>query len=180
MAAVHSSSRARQRSSSDPFLDPSKSQKRPPPPPPKPAAKPSMTSAAPKSAPAHRDITEAVRDTVTVRGTTDHSPRSRVGRSQTALSVVAPHHHQQSSLIIHKQNRTPSANGTPRHVLPLGRRSQSQDSVLAAAAAVEKAKANGKGRPKKGSQHADVIDRLDFTGVGPSTSLLQFPPSKPT
>jgi hypothetical protein len=100
MAAVHSSSRARQRSSSDPFLDPSKSQKRPPPPPPKPAAKPSMTSAAPKSAPAHRDITEAVRDTVTVRGTTDHSPRSRVGRSQTALSVVAPHHHQQSSLII--------------------------------------------------------------------------------
>ena len=29
-----------------------------------------------------------------------------------------------------------------------------------------------KSRSKKGSQHADVIDRLDFTGVGPSTSHL--------
>jgi hypothetical protein len=43
--------------------------------------------AAPKSVPAHRDITEAVRDTVTVRGSSDYT-RTRVGRSQTALSVV--------------------------------------------------------------------------------------------
>ena len=32
---------------------------------------------------------------------------------------------------------------------------------------MEKSKTRGH-RPKKGSQHADVIDRLDFTGVGPS------------
>lgn len=49
-------------------------------------------------------------------------------------------------------------------------RSHSQDSVTQAAAAVERAK-NKTGRPKKGSQHADVIDRLDFTGVGPSTYM---------
>lgn len=45
----------------------------------------------------------------------------------------------------------------------------SQDSVLHAANALEKAKTKPRG--KKGSVHADVIDRLDFSGVGPSTSL---------
>lgn len=47
---------------------------------------------------------------------------------------------------------------------PRGRgRSQSHDAVLLAAQAVEK---NKKTTKKKGSQHADVIDRLDFTGIG--------------
>jgi hypothetical protein len=48
-------------------------------------------------------------------------------------------------------------------------RSHSEDSVTHAAhAVVERAKTKN-GRPKKASQHSDVIDRLDFTGVGPST-----------
>jgi hypothetical protein len=46
----------------------------PPPPPPKSDLMP----------PTHRDITEAVRDTVTVRGVSE-SPRNRVGRSHTAM-----------------------------------------------------------------------------------------------
>lgn len=55
---------------------------------------------------------------------------------------------------------------------PPARRSHSQDSVLRAANTVEKAKASGRPRgTKKGSTHADVIDRLDFSGVGPSMSL---------
>jgi hypothetical protein len=47
-----------------------------------------MPAAVPKSAPPHRDnhdITEAVRDTVTYRNQTDSSPRTRMGRSQTAM-----------------------------------------------------------------------------------------------
>ena len=53
------------------------------------------------------------------------------------------------------------------------RRSLSQDSVARQAATVEKAKSSSRRNnpQKKGSSHADVIDRLDFSGVGgPSTS----------
>lgn len=90
----------------------------------------------------HRDntILEAVRDTVQVRSA-DQSSRTRMGRSQTA-----------------------QGNPPPRPTYT-GRRSLSQDSVLHTANALDKAK--GKARGKKGSMHADVIDRLDFTGVGP-------------
>ena len=52
------------------------------------------------------------------------------------------------------------------------RRSLSQDSVARQAATVEKAKSSSRRNnpQKKGSSHADVIDRLDFSGVGgPST-----------
>ncbi|KAI0669800.1 hypothetical protein C8Q78DRAFT_146059 [Trametes maxima] len=87
---------------------------------------------------------DAVRDTVTVRGTTDQSPRTRMGRSQTELP--------------------PPTNVRPAPP-PVSRRSQSQDSVARAATAMEKK--SGRPRPKKGSSHADVIDRLDFSGVGP-------------
>lgn len=45
---------------------------------------------------------------------------------------------------------------------PAPRRSTSVDVPIQ-----EKSRSSGKSRPKKGSQHADVIDRLDFTGVGP-------------
>lgn len=46
-----------------------------------------------------------------------------------------------------------------------GRRSHSEDR----APIQEKSRSSGKSRSKtKNSQHADVIDRLDFTGVGPS------------
>lgn len=53
---------------------------------------------------------------------------------------------------------------------PPTRRSISHDSVTQTAIALEKARKNSKSTtgPKKGSSHADVIDRLDFTGVGPS------------
>ena len=47
---------------------------------------------------------------------------------------------------------------------PPGKRSQSEDSNI-----VEKPRTSkDKPRSKKGSQHADVIDRLDYTSVGPS------------
>ncbi|KAH0590814.1 hypothetical protein H2248_000936 [Termitomyces sp. 'cryptogamus'] len=85
-----------------------------------------------------RDIADAVRDTVTVRG------RTRVARSNTAQHVV-PLSPGLSLTIC----RTPPA-AASKHP---ARRSHSQES-------------KGK-KTKKGSQHADVIDRLDFTGVGP-------------
>lgn len=45
--------------------------------------------------------------------------------------------------------------------------------MVRAAQNVEKSKAAGKRLPtKKGSSHADVIDRLDFSGVGPSASSV--------
>lgn len=53
------------------------------------------------------------------------------------------------------------------------RRSYSQDSVTQNANVVEKSRRAGKG--KKGSTHADVIDRLDFTGVGQSELGLSLP-----
>jgi hypothetical protein len=57
----------------------------------------------------------------------------------------------------------------------MSRRSQSEDSVLQAAAALDRAKTSGKSKSsKKGSRHADVIDRLDFTGVGPSAWLTSL------
>lgn len=56
----------------------------------------------------------------------------------------------------------------PPATRPSAQRSRSQDS----AGVVDKSKSTSKSRPKKGSQHADVIDRLDFTGVGPSTPLI--------
>ncbi|KAG5642454.1 hypothetical protein DXG03_002764 [Asterophora parasitica] len=97
-----------------------------------------MPAPVPKSARDHTDITEAVRDTVTVRGNTDYSSRNHMARSQTS--------------------NIPSHSSRPAQP-----RSQSQDS----ANRPDKSKASVKSRPKKGSQHADVIDRLDFTGVGP-------------
>ncbi|EIW86783.1 hypothetical protein CONPUDRAFT_79017 [Coniophora puteana RWD-64-598 SS2] len=94
--------------------------------------------------PQQRHVADAVRDTVQYRGPPqDHPPRNRVGRSQTQAPNTSPQH------------RPPYS----------GRRSQSQDSVLQAANAIEKSKPKQRG--KKPSVHADVIDRLDFTGVGP-------------
>lgn len=138
--------RTRHRSHSDPFSDPvypSKPVPRLPPElPPKYPQYNRMAPSPAKSLP-HRDntIVEAVRDTVQVRGA-DQSSRTRMGRSQTSTQGNAPLR--------------------PTHT---GRRSLSQDSVLHTANALDKAK--GKARGKKGSMHADVIDRLDFTGVGP-------------
>lgn len=149
MAAVHphSSSRphphhsSRIRASSDPFVDPSiPSRRRPPPPPPKPAHTVKMPAAVAKPTPPPKDptdIAEAVRDTVILRDRTDPA-RTRIGRSQTAV--------------------TPPSS-TPRQNT---KRSQSQDS----AGITETPRSNGKAKGKKTSKHADVIDRMDFTGVG--------------
>ncbi len=70
--------------SSDPFSDPH---------PPRPPPKKRMPAPVPHSAPTGRDaygreLTDAVKDTVHVRGnsTTDYSPR-HLGRSQTAMYV---------------------------------------------------------------------------------------------
>ncbi|KAL1748463.1 Pal1 cell morphology protein-domain-containing protein [Schizophyllum fasciatum] len=97
-----------------------------------------MTHGAPPRPP--KDVTDAVRETVQVRG---QEQRHRIGRSQSSVP--------------------PQATSRPQ---PASHRSQSQDSVLRTANAMEKTKTS-RHRPKKGSQHADVIDRLDFTGVGP-------------
>ncbi|KAJ3488043.1 hypothetical protein NLJ89_g11655 [Agrocybe chaxingu] len=113
-----------------------------------------MPAAVPKSAPTSRDgygtdITEAVRDTVTLKS---QEPASRSKPSRTHTTA-------------------PAANTSTR---PSGRKSQSDDS----ANIVEKPRSNGKSRPKKGSQHADVIDRLDFTGVGPTDTFNLSVPSR--
>jgi len=77
-----------------------------------------------------------------VKETVTISPRNKVGRSQTTIT-------------------SPSASN---HARPSQARSQSQDSGNRN----DKSKTTpSKARSKKGSQHADVIDRLDFTGVGP-------------
>ncbi|KAI0756894.1 Pal1 cell morphology protein-domain-containing protein [Daedaleopsis nitida] len=109
----------------------------PPPPPPKVPAKPH--SHRPYAPPAgnRQHIMDAVRDTVTVRNSSDQTARTRVARSQTELPPPS------------------SARPAPP---PVSRRSHSQDNGM------EKSKSKSK---KKGSSHADVIDRLDFSGVGP-------------
>lgn len=141
--------------SKDPFSD--HSDARPPRPPPK--SKMSV-SANPYS----RDIADAVRDTVHVRNNSpsDYSPR-RVGRSQTAAYVVLRPQKRQSLMPVFLRSQPVSMQPSPKHP-SMGRRSHSQDSGNPA----DKPK-QSKSRAKKGSQHADVIDRLDFTGVGPST-----------
>jgi hypothetical protein len=136
--------RSRARASSDPFGDDKGSPTTPksPPPPPKKT----------KQTPKPKDIVEEVRDTVVVRG----SP-NRVARSQT--SVVSFSTRFQAPHTCPRNAPSPSA---PKNAPQLGPRSLSQDSVP-----VDKSKKAN----KKGSKHADVIDRLDYTGVGPSTSL---------
>jgi len=59
-----------------------------------------------------------------------------------------------------------SANATQDSYAPQAKRTVSQDSVGRAPVSQEKSKHGGR-RGKKGSVHADVIDRLDFSGVGP-------------
>jgi hypothetical protein len=102
--------------------------------------------------PPSADIREAVRETV------------RLGRSQT-----------QSALLSHSVSRPliPFRDAAaPQKPQSGPRRSQSQDSNPHPTDKKQK-------KPKKGSQHADVIDRLDFTGVGPSASYLPFLLSMP-
>jgi hypothetical protein len=173
----------RHRSSSDPFHDanaintrdayprstapsnqPRSSRKQPYPP------DPSTTY--PLSAPAHREKMADVAPRLV-----DNSPRARMHRSQTSVPYVAvlepvPCRHPGA-----RADRFSSCSTTgttaPRTVTHTSRRSLSQDSVVRQAAAMEKAKATNKSRPgKKGSVHADVIDRMDFSGVGAGLYML--------
>lgn len=161
--------RTRHRSHSDPFSDPvypSKPVPRlPPEPPPKYPQNNRIASSASKQNSPHRDntIADAVRDTVQVR-LVDQS-RTRMGRSQMYVLVSSILLRTDSNIYLYRAQNNNSPPTRPGHS---GRRSLSQDSVLQTANALDKAK--GKIRGKKGSMHADVIDRLDFTGVGPSTS----------
>ncbi|TFY82327.1 hypothetical protein EWM64_g1685 [Hericium alpestre] len=156
-------SHSRHRSQSDPFSDPLYAAPPSAPIPPPKHYPASRHAARPSTAdrPRHRDrdhrdrdkdrskdrVMEAVKDTVTVRNA-DLPPRTRPSRSQTSA---------------------PPSHTTSTHARPpptVTRRSHSEDTVPQHAAA-DKGKSNGKKAPKKGSVHADVIDRLDFTGMGP-------------
>lgn len=69
-----------------------------------------------------------------------------------------------------KPSRSAAPGGSTAPPVPPKKRSQSQDNVLQAAAAAEKARAAKTGKSnKKGGLHVDVIDRLDYSGVGPAT-----------
>lgn len=149
------------RSPSNPFADAPPAQ-HPPPPPPK-SSRPSsarMASSRPRDAPP--DIVDAVRDTVVFKHNQD-PPRNRPGRSQTAAYVhrAFAHAHPTALLI---RRRTPPSGSLSRAPQ---RRSHSQDSGHAARQ--QKTRSG-----KKGSRHADVIDRLDYTGVG--LSAFSAPP----
>ncbi|KAI0033432.1 hypothetical protein K488DRAFT_9327, partial [Vararia minispora EC-137] len=117
--------------------DPSLSQPAPPPPPPKQPSSRPTTARPQPSSRTSNDIMHAVRDTVTVRPP-DHAPRARPARSQTAVTQPQP----------------------PRP--SNGQRSMSSDSAPRPAD-----KPRHKSKKTSGSMHADVIDRLDFSGVGP-------------
>jgi hypothetical protein len=106
------------------------------------------------------DIADAVKDTVLI------NQRQRVGRSQTSAGSQYVYRLISSNSSTHFFPLSlDSRNDNAR---PLNGRSQSQDSGTPN----DKAKSSAtKSRSKKGSQHADVIDRLDFTGVGPSKIL---------
>ncbi|KAG8805588.1 hypothetical protein FRC17_005444, partial [Serendipita sp. 399] len=69
-----------------------------------------------------------------------------------------------------KPSRSAAAGGAAPPVPPK-KRSSSQDGVLQAAAQAEKARAAKTGQKpnKKAGLHVDVIDRLDWSGVGPAT-----------
>jgi len=84
MAAVYQPPRQRRlRSASDPFVDPSSLSKAPLPPPKSPTPHTTATKNPPPSKTAG-DITEAVRDTVTVRP----QDRSKMNRTQTNAACV--------------------------------------------------------------------------------------------
>ncbi|PPQ62838.1 hypothetical protein CVT24_000532 [Panaeolus cyanescens] len=137
--------------SKDPFVDPSKSSKshRPPPPPPssstaiKSSLKTNTKSQSQMSKSGSNDITEA--SYCCVSNFIFSSLLGLYFLSSTIMSSISP----------------PAS--PPTASRPSARRTQTEDS----ANITEKPRSSAKPRSKKGSQHADVIDRLDFTGVGP-------------
>ncbi|KAH8977276.1 hypothetical protein EDB92DRAFT_2008462 [Lactarius akahatsu] len=97
---------------------------------------------------------------------TDPPPRTRPSRSQTTGSsyvvfILSPSSALDNPLSSSYQKHSPPANTSSRTQPTPARRSHSSDSVPS-----DKAK-HHRSKAKKSSIHADVIDRLDFTGVGP-------------
>lgn len=88
---------------------------------------------------------EALQDTVILRNQDQSLRNNKLGRSQTQTTQPV------------------GSNGRPQLHLP--HRSLSEDSNRVATP--EKTKSSKSKSGKKGSIHADVIDRLDFSGVGP-------------
>ena len=163
MAAVRQNHH--RRTPSNPFAD-APSAQQPPPPPPK-SAKHSSKHSRPSSARmASRppDIVDAVRDTVIFKSNQD-PPRNRPGRSQTAVYVLRAFAHALLTALLIR-HRTPPSGSLSRAPQ---RRSHSQDSGHAARQQKTRS-------AKKGSRHADVIDRLDYTGVGLSAFSAPPPP----
>jgi len=115
--------------------------------------------------PPKEDMLSAVRESVTVKPVTDPA-RSKTGRSHS--SCVS------RSFILFFPNYF-SSNNTGTVTPPRTRRSVSTDSVPPPP--VDKSgKPSRQKAPKKASMHADIIDRLDFSGVGAaSMSSLHFP-----
>lgn len=125
--------------SSDPFTELSSQQRRPPP-----ILTKSISSS--KHSRMATPTKSSIRDTPTDNSTTTSDTLAGTGgslRSRNIPSQPAP---------------SPSSSG-PQQT----RRSHSQDGTTNR----ENSKIPFKSRFKKGSQHADVIDRLDFTSVGP-------------
>jgi len=164
MAAIHPIHH--RKNHSNPFAD-----SIPPPTPPKSHKHSKHSSRMPSSTRPHSardaaapDLFDAVRDTVLIRSHQD-PPRTRPGRSQTAVYVFLHLHHAPlAPLLIHL--RIPPSTSISRTTPP--RRSHSQDSGNVPRQSKSRS-------AKKGSKHADVIDRLDYTGVGPSAFQISSP-----
>ncbi|KAF8528016.1 hypothetical protein BU17DRAFT_61356 [Hysterangium stoloniferum] len=97
----------------------------------------------PRSAPLpttpKEDLSSAIKDSVTVRSPTD--PRAKMSRSHTAGTTTNP---------------------TP----PRSRRSHSADGTATPPPVDKSGKPPRPKTTKKASMHADIIDRLDFSGLG--------------
>lgn len=112
-----------------------------------------------------RMLEAAVREAVTVRPV--DSPRARVARSQTGF-VILNSACSSVDLLDHIASGVQTSASSSKPAPAASRRSYSQDSVTQAANNTDRSRKTGKTGTKKGSSHADVIDRMDFTGVGPS------------
>ena len=67
----------------------------------------------------------------------------------------------------------PSASGS-KHTAPPTRRSYSQDSASQQVMEKSRSKSGGSKVAKKGSSHADVIDRLDFTSNASTYDFISY------
>ena len=170
----------RHRSPSDPFSDPPAisyssygvptlsrnappQHRQPPPVPPKGQSKPSSNSKSHTKQAMPAEVVQTSR-------TSNESARIKMNRSQTQQSAYVTTNLASRTFADMTHHASLRRSSTAKVSQTTPRRSLSQDSVLRAANNVEKGKTTTRRPPtKKGSSHADVIDRLDFSGVGPST-----------